>query len=352
MSDWSVSDVEEVMPILNPEQFEEHQTIKQHYEQLDKMEEADFVDFDEQPVDLKPSDLEWKDELELYLKKDLSPIEVYYCQCLCVLINLIDEGCVIEYHPIIDLMVKIKKHMNKQTIHKKSSIDSVKLEVSEEDEIISEVDQQEQPYGQSDQEVSYDEDASDECSSNSELESIHSDHEPINFDDLVKTDDEDSDDSEEKSKPQNKFKRMINNIANETKPVHVDLETVNKPRASRLNDEVTQIQQKQLEDQANQFSSSDEEDTFENKLSKLMPAVPTLKVKELQRSINYAILKNRQFKTGKRSINSNPRVRKKAKFAKANKKIKSIHAVYSGKQNYQGELTGINDRVVKSVSFQ
>ena len=353
MSDWSVSDVEEVMPILNDEQFEEREAIKQHEEQLDQMEEEDFIDFEEELVELKPNNLEWKQELEAYLRKDLTPVEVYYCQCLCVLIQLIDEGVAIQYHPIIDLMVKIKKHMNKQNKKKKKSS---RISASNVEEVIKEHNEglsNEDSFDKTDELNEFENNMSeDELSEMSGLESIHSDQESINFDDLVQTDDEESEVEAPLVPQNNNYKRMINNVIKNQSAVHVDLETVQHKSQPKLNDQVGNKQLQQLDQDADQFSSSDEEDTFENKLDKLQASEPTLKVKEMQRNINYAILKNRQFKTGKRSINSNPRVRKKAKFAKANKKIKSMHAVYQGKQNYQGELTGINDKVVKSVSFK
>lgn len=52
----------------------------------------------------------------------------------------------------------------------------------------------------------------------------------------------------------------------------------------------------------------------------------------------------------------NPRVKKRQQYDKAKKKLASQKAVYKGGLNavggsYEGEISGINSRVIKSVKF-
>ena len=347
-SDWSVSDVEEVLPILNEEEHEEVEAIKQHEKQLELMDEKDFIDVsddDSEPITLQSTKKEWEDELQLFLKKDsLNNVEVYYCQCLCVLIKLIEADIQVEYHPIVDLMIKIKKYMLKMnsshTFNEDDNLHSEELK-----EMVNAND------------MDSDTISNDQVSKEAELEDIEEldqQEENVNidfdFDELMRSEDEES---EIEEKTNSRFKRMINNA--KKAPVEhtpVDLEEILKSNKEQLNEHVNDSIMSTLNQNADQFSSSDEEETIEDKISKLTPAAPQQMLLERQRKVNYSIMKNKQFTSGKKSYNSNPRLRKKKKFIKASKKIKSMHSVYEGKQNYQGELSGINDRVIKSVSFQ
>lgn len=53
---------------------------------------------------------------------------------------------------------------------------------------------------------------------------------------------------------------------------------------------------------------------------------------------------------------ANPRVKKRQQYEKAKKKLASSKAVYKGGLNalggqYEGEVTGINPKLIKSVKF-
>ncbi|AMD20485.1 HDL259Cp [Eremothecium sinecaudum] len=73
-----------------------------------------------------------------------------------------------------------------------------------------------------------------------------------------------------------------------------------------------------------------------------------------KRAINYQILKNKGLTPKRKKDNRNARVKKRKKFEKAKKKLKSVRAVYSGGQNgaYEGEKTGIKKNLTKSVKFK
>ncbi|SCU93690.1 LAMI_0E15258g1_1 [Lachancea mirantina] len=73
-----------------------------------------------------------------------------------------------------------------------------------------------------------------------------------------------------------------------------------------------------------------------------------------KRAINYQILKNKGLTPKRKKDNRNSRVKKRKKFDKAKKKLKSVRAVYSGGQSsaYEGEKTGIKKNVTRSVKFR
>ncbi|CDH10629.1 related to Something about silencing protein 10 [Zygosaccharomyces bailii ISA1307] len=72
-----------------------------------------------------------------------------------------------------------------------------------------------------------------------------------------------------------------------------------------------------------------------------------------KRAINYQILKNKGLTPHRKKENRNARVKKRNRYAKAQKKLKSIRAVYSGGLSgpYEGEKTGIKKNLTKSVKF-
>lgn len=73
-----------------------------------------------------------------------------------------------------------------------------------------------------------------------------------------------------------------------------------------------------------------------------------------KRAINYQILKNKGLTPKRKKDNRNSRVKKRKKYAAAQKKLKSVRAVYSGGQSgaYEGEKTGIKKNLTKSVKFK
>ncbi|SCU92068.1 LADA_0F14092g1_1 [Lachancea dasiensis] len=73
-----------------------------------------------------------------------------------------------------------------------------------------------------------------------------------------------------------------------------------------------------------------------------------------KRAVNYQIMKNKGLTPHRRKDNRNSRVKKRKKFDKAQKKLKSIRAVYSGGQtgSYEGEKTGIKKNLTRSVRFK
>ncbi|QEU59747.1 Sas10 [Kluyveromyces lactis] len=73
-----------------------------------------------------------------------------------------------------------------------------------------------------------------------------------------------------------------------------------------------------------------------------------------KRAINYQILKNKGLTPRRKKDNRNSRVKKRKKYEKAQKKLKSVRAVYSGGQSgaYEGEKTGIKKNLTKSVKFK
>lgn len=72
-----------------------------------------------------------------------------------------------------------------------------------------------------------------------------------------------------------------------------------------------------------------------------------------KRAINYQILKNKGLTPNRKKENRNARVKKRKRFDKAQKKLKSVRAVYSGGLSgpYEGEKTGIKKNLTKSVKF-
>ncbi|KAM7196022.1 Sas10 C-terminal domain containing protein [Naviculisporaceae sp. PSN 640] len=73
-----------------------------------------------------------------------------------------------------------------------------------------------------------------------------------------------------------------------------------------------------------------------------------------KRQISYQIQKNKGLTPHRKKEVRNPRVKKKMQYEAKQKKLRSVKAVYKGgegKGGYQGELSGINTRVVKSVKL-
>ncbi|CCH61771.1 hypothetical protein TBLA_0F02300 [Henningerozyma blattae CBS 6284] len=75
---------------------------------------------------------------------------------------------------------------------------------------------------------------------------------------------------------------------------------------------------------------------------------------EGKRAINYQILKNKGLTPNRKKENRNSRVKKRKRYEKAQKKLKSVRAVYSGGQSgaYEGEKTGIKKNLSRSVRFK
>ncbi|KAG7704576.1 hypothetical protein KL914_003967 [Ogataea haglerorum] len=72
-----------------------------------------------------------------------------------------------------------------------------------------------------------------------------------------------------------------------------------------------------------------------------------------KRALNYQILKNRGLTPHRNKDNRNARVKKRKKYAKAQKKLKSVRAVYNKDHGpYVGETTGIKKNLSKSVKLQ
>lgn len=88
----------------------------------------------------------------------------------------------------------------------------------------------------------------------------------------------------------------------------------------------------------------------EGKLAELAESVTD----DGKRAINYQILKNKGLTPRRKKDNRNARVKKRKKYEKAQKKLKSVRAVYSGGQSgaYEGEKTGIKKNLTKSVKFK
>ncbi|KAM7223869.1 Sas10 C-terminal domain containing protein [Rhypophila decipiens] len=76
--------------------------------------------------------------------------------------------------------------------------------------------------------------------------------------------------------------------------------------------------------------------------------------KDGKRQISYQIQKNKGLMPHRKKEVRNPRVKKRMKYEEKQKKLRSVKATYKGgegKGGYQGELSGINTRVVKSVKL-
>ena len=72
-----------------------------------------------------------------------------------------------------------------------------------------------------------------------------------------------------------------------------------------------------------------------------------------KRGITYTILRNRGLTAFKKGGN-NPRVKKRAQFAKKMAKLRSMKPVYGGGEGrggYKGELTGIKAGLIKSIKL-
>jgi len=71
-----------------------------------------------------------------------------------------------------------------------------------------------------------------------------------------------------------------------------------------------------------------------------------------KRAVNYQIMKNKGLTPHRNKDNRNSRVKKRKKYEKAQKKLKSTRAVYSEPTGaYEGEKTGIKKNLSKSVKF-
>lgn len=71
-----------------------------------------------------------------------------------------------------------------------------------------------------------------------------------------------------------------------------------------------------------------------------------------KRALNFQILKNKGLTPHRKKENRNSRVKKRLKYEKAQKKLKSVRSVYSAPTGaYEGEKTGIKKGLSKSVKF-
>ncbi|ODV85618.1 hypothetical protein CANARDRAFT_28378 [[Candida] arabinofermentans NRRL YB-2248] len=71
-----------------------------------------------------------------------------------------------------------------------------------------------------------------------------------------------------------------------------------------------------------------------------------------KRAVNYQIMKNRGLTPHRNKDNRNSRVKKRKKYATAQKKLKSVRAVYKEQKGaYVGEATGIKKNLSKSVKL-
>lgn len=87
----------------------------------------------------------------------------------------------------------------------------------------------------------------------------------------------------------------------------------------------------------------------EGKLAELEDAITDENGK---RAINYQILKNKGLTPKRNKDNRNARVKKRKKYDKAQKKLKSVRQVYKAPESaYGGESTGIKKNVTRSVRF-
>lgn len=110
------------------------------------------------------------------------------------------------------------------------------------------------------------------------------------------------------------------------------------------------LTKKQVKKQSRQQAHKDAvKAAREGKLSDLAEEVG----EDGKRAINYQILKNKGLTPNRNKENRNARVKKRKRFDKAQKKLKSVRAVYSGGLSgpYEGEKTGIKKNLTKSVKF-
>ena len=73
-----------------------------------------------------------------------------------------------------------------------------------------------------------------------------------------------------------------------------------------------------------------------------------------KRKVTYAIEKNKGLAPKRKNELRNPRVKKRLRYAEKQKKLKSMRPVYQGGEGrggYQGELSGIQTGLVKSIKF-
>lgn len=71
-----------------------------------------------------------------------------------------------------------------------------------------------------------------------------------------------------------------------------------------------------------------------------------------KRAINFQILKNKGLTKKRKKENRNSRVKKRLRYAKAQKKLSSVRAVYKAPEGpYQGEKTGIKKNLSRSVKL-
>ncbi|KAJ2136908.1 something about silencing protein 10, partial [Coemansia sp. RSA 637] len=74
---------------------------------------------------------------------------------------------------------------------------------------------------------------------------------------------------------------------------------------------------------------------------------------EAKRSVNYQILKNKGMMPRRSKDNRNPRVKRRKRYEKAQKKLSSSTAqVRSQEGNYGGEATGIKSSLSRSTRFK
>ncbi|KAK7679530.1 hypothetical protein QCA50_017431 [Cerrena zonata] len=87
----------------------------------------------------------------------------------------------------------------------------------------------------------------------------------------------------------------------------------------------------------------------EGKLAELQESLD----EEGKRALNFQILKNKGLTRNRKNVDRNARVKKRKKYDKAQKKLKSVRQVYEGENRgpYEGEKTGIKKGLSRSVKL-
>lgn len=128
-------------------------------------------------------------------------------------------------------------------------------------------------------------------------------------------------------------------------------------------DEINNYDSKEIEDFYNAVSKSksDKKQNRQESHKLAKQAATEGKLEELaetldedgKRAINYQILKNKGLTPHRHKDNRNSRVKKRKKYEKAQKKLRSMKQVYKGPHNgrYEGEKSGIRKDISKSTKL-
>lgn len=128
-------------------------------------------------------------------------------------------------------------------------------------------------------------------------------------------------------------------------------------------DEINNYDSKEIEDFYNAVSKSksDKKQSRQESHKLAKQAATEGKLEELaetldedgKRAINYQILKNKGLTPHRHKDNRNSRVKKRKKYEKAQKKLRSMKQVYKGPHNgrYEGEKSGIRKDISKSTKL-